>query len=70
MKVLKKTYFLVKCPICQSVLKATSADIRKSPFGAGFVECPVCHRHIVIYTIQGLNESINIKIMEDNDRSE
>lgn len=66
MEVLEKTYFLVRCPICRSVLKIKTDDIRKSPFGSGFIECPICHRKIVIYTLEGLNENIDIKIMKDD----
>lgn len=66
MEVLKRNIIYVDCPVCKSVLKATSDDIFKSYFDYGCIKCPVCNKNTWIYDTKGrTNENVRIKIVEE-----
>ena len=71
MEVLVSRTFLVKCPACKSVLKVKTNDIQRNILGGGFIVCPVCKKHTVIYQYNGeLNNQIQIKVIDDDKRTE
>ena len=71
MEILVRRTFLVKCPACKSVLKVKTNDIQRNILGGGFIVCPVCKKHTVIYQYNGeLNNQIQIKVIDDDKRTE
>lgn len=67
MEVLKKNRILVECPVCKSLLKATSDDIFKSWMNFGCIKCPVCNKNTWIYDAMGrINENVRIKIVNED----
>ena len=71
MEILVRRTFLVKYPACKSVLKVKTNDIQRNILGGGFIVCPVCKKHTVIYQYNGeLNNQIQIKLIDDDKRTE
>lgn len=67
MEVLSKNTIYVECPVCKSVLKATSSDIFQSWMNYGCVKCPSCNYNTWIYDAMGrINQNVKIKIVKEN----
>ena len=71
MEILVRRTFHKKCHACKSVLKVKTDDIQRNILGGGFIVCPVCKKHTVIYQYNGeLNNQIQIKVIDDDKRTE
>lgn len=69
MEIIRDSTIIAECPVCHTVLRLSTEDIKTSLNLSGFFICPTCNRHTVLYNSEGiLNNKIRVKIIKNGDK--